>query len=75
MELKEFMGVLGRYLLPFIIAWNVYLHQGIEEQKTALAAYRLHVAENYLNKQDLENLFEKFESRFDEKLKLYTKNL
>ncbi|WP_419174404.1 hypothetical protein [Desulfosediminicola sp.] len=71
MDGQDLLVIFLRYLWPFIVAWNVYLHRQDRNREKALSDYKLYVAQNYMSKTDLENMFEKFERSMDEKLRLY----
>ena len=41
--------------------WNIMLHSGMEKNKTDLAEHKLHIAENYAKKIDIDKIYEKIE--------------
>jgi len=41
--------------------WNIMLHSGMEKNKSDLAEHRLHIAEHYAKKIDIDKIYEKIE--------------
>lgn len=64
---KELFEFVARYIWPAVLLWNVYLFQCYLETNTALQDYKLHVAQHYTSKQDLEKMLGGFEKRFDKR--------
>lgn len=77
---SETFEFLARYVWPAVLAWNVYLFRCLDsirfresDEKLALVEFKLFVAENYTSKQDLQDIFSRFEQRFMERLELSEK--
>lgn len=82
MELMDALILFARFVWPPLLAWNVYLHREIQKSrseiqsgKDAVAALRLHVAEHYTGKKDLEKMFSDFEQRIDRRIDQLVKTL
>ncbi|VVS90784.1 hypothetical protein [Desulfoluna spongiiphila] len=78
--LSDAFEFIARYLWPAVLAWNVYLFRSQDalrvhqsDEKLALVEFKLFVAENYTSKQDLQDIFSRFEQRFMERLELSEK--
>lgn len=69
------MILFARYIWPPLLAWNVYLHRVGQKNKEAVAEMRLHIAENYSGKRDLEKMFGDFEQRIDRRIDQLVKTL
>jgi len=65
MEAAEFFA---RFVWPLVLAWNVFLYRSLNKNKDDMYEFRLHVAENYASKKDLEKLFSDFETRFNKQI-------
>ena len=77
---SETFEFIARYVWPAVLAWNVYLFRCLDsirsrksDEKLALVEFKLFVAENYTSKQDLQEIFSRFEQRFMERLELSEK--
>lgn len=67
---KELFEWVARYIWPFVVMWNVYLFQCNLNTDKALQDYKLHVAQNYTSKQDLEKMMTGLENRLGKRLDL-----
>ncbi len=72
-SIMQIAELIARYIWPLILGWNIFLFNGFRAQELALVEYRLFVSENYTSKADLKNMFDGFETRFDEKISMVVK--
>ncbi|GFM37732.1 hypothetical protein [Desulfovibrio psychrotolerans] len=82
MDISDAFVFFARFIWPPLLAWNIYLHREIQKSnadiqkgKDAIGALRLHVAENYAGKKDLEKMFSDFEQRIDKRIDQLVKTL
>ena len=65
----DIVDTLIRIAVPLIIGWNVYLFRQTQKNKDDLHEFRLHVAENYIIKEDLKEMLNSLESRLEKQLR------
>jgi len=82
MDFTDAFVFFAKFIWPPLLAWNVYLHRSIQKSneeiqkgKDAVAALRLHVAEHYAGKKDLEKMFSDFERRIEGRIDQLVKTL
>lgn len=63
------IDTLIRIAVPGMIGWNIYLFSHIQRNKDELHQFRLHVVENYINKEDLKEMLGSLEGRLEKQLK------
>lgn len=68
MNFLEGLEFFARFLWPVLLAWNVYLFRRTSENRDDLNAFRLHVAEKYTCKADIQKMFDDLEERLDQRL-------
>jgi hypothetical protein len=66
-EFQIALDFFARYIWPLLLAWNVYLWRCTQRNWRDLYCFRLHVAENFAAKRDLEKLLTDFEARIDKR--------
>lgn len=75
MELMKTLEFFLRYLAPFIVMWNIYLHRKISENEKEIYNFRLEVAKHYTGKEDLKEMLEALEERLEKRLDQLVKTL
>ncbi len=68
MNFKEFVELVAKFMWPIILGAYMALYSQVQDTKAELYALRLHVAEAYTTKADLEKMFADFEGRIDKRL-------
>ena len=69
------VDTLIRIIVPFLIGWNVYLFSQGQKNKEELNQFRLHVAENYTIKADLQKMVDDLEDRLEKQLNTFFKTI
>lgn len=69
------VDTLIRIIVPFLIGWNVYLFNQGQKNMDALNEFRLHVAENYTIKADLQKMVDDLEDRLEKQLNTFFKTI
>lgn len=68
MTFKEFVEIAARYIWPLVLGAFIFLCGRVQQLERTVYEQRLHVAENYTSKNDLEKMFSDFERRMDKRL-------
>lgn len=58
----EIWKLISAPIMGAIAWWNIMLHNGIEQSKNELASHKLHVAENYARKTDIQDMRDEMKS-------------
>ena len=69
------VDTLIRIIVPFLIGWNAFLFNQGQKNKDALSQYKLHVAENYTSKADLQKMLDDLEDRLEKQLVTFFKTM
>ena len=69
------VDTLIRIIVPFLIGWNVYLFNQGQRNREELNKFRLHVAENYIIKADLQKMIDDMEDRLEKRLDTFFKTI
>ena len=68
MKLEQLLEVFGQYVWPLLVGAFLYLHRMGRMNERDIAAFKVHVAENYNNKKELGKLFNDLRQHFDTRI-------
>ena len=68
MKLEQLLEVFGQYVWPLLVGAFLYLHRMGRRNERDIAAFKVHVAENYNNKKELGKLFNDLRQHFDTRI-------
>ena len=68
MKLEQLLEVFGQYVWPLLVGAFLYLHRMGRRNERDIAAFKVHVAENYHNKKELGKLFNDLRQHFDTRI-------
>ncbi len=61
----QLVFILTNFVLAGVLGWQVFLFKSWQANKEAIATLRLHVAENYVRKDDMQESFTRLENKLD----------
>jgi len=68
MDFWEALTLFARFVWPALLAWNIYLYRQIQFNNRELFDFKIGVAREYMNKNDMKEMFTDFEERIDKRL-------
>ncbi len=68
MTFKELVEMMAKFMWPVLMGVFVGLYSQVQQNRADMYDLRLHVAESYTTKADLEKMFADFEARIDKRL-------
>lgn len=64
-EIWQLVFIITQFVLAGVLGWQVFLFKSCQANKESVADLKLHIAENYARKTDIDNALTRLESKLD----------
>lgn len=64
-EIWQLVFIITQFVLAGVLGWQVFLFKACQANKESVADLKLHIAENYARKTDIDNALTRLESKLD----------